>query len=267
MADSKKDQVDSAEQAYATAASEAKPVATDAKPAETPRPATAETKPAPAKAAPPKAKAPAKAKPAPAKTQAKTKPAAVKKTPAKGATVKAETAVKAKAPAKPAAKAKSTKTPTPKTTQPKETKPMASTPDFTASMSDAMSEMQTRAKAAYDKSTELATEMSEFSKGNMEAMVESGKILSTGMQDMGKSMVEEAKSAFETVTADMKELAAIKSPTDLFQLQSKLARRNFDSMVAMGSKASESMVKLANDAVAPLSGRMSVAAEMVSKAA
>lgn len=191
-----------------------------------------------------KAKAPAKPKPAlKAKTNSKPKP--VRKV------------------AKPAA----SKTPQPKpVTQVKETL-MAKTPDFMASFTDAMAEMQDRAKAAYEKSTEFSGEATEFAKGNVEAMVESGKILAAGAQDLGKAYVEEAKGAFETATADLKEIAAIKSPTELFQLQGKLMRRNFDAMIAFGSKSSETMVKLANDSMAPLSSRMSVAADKLSKVA
>jgi phasin family protein len=180
---------------------------------------------------------------------------------------RAKPAAKAVPLARPAVRAKKTIAETPANKQSKEPTPMTTTPDFTASISEAMTEMQSRAKVAYDKSTTMATELGEFTKGNMEALVESGKIVSSAVQDMGKSLVEEVKSAFEIATADMKEMAAIKSPTDLFQLQSKLARRNFDSMMAMSSKASESMVKLSSEAVSPLSSRMSVAAEIVSKAA
>ncbi len=86
-------------------------------------------------------------------------------------------------------------------------------------------------------------------------------------QDIGKTYVEEAKSAFETATADLKEIAAIKSPTELFQIQGKLARRNFDALVAFSSKSSEAFVKLANEGFAPLSGRVSLAADKISKAA
>ncbi len=144
---------------------------------------------------------------------------------------------------------------------------MAKTPEFTKSVSDAMSEIQSRSKEAYEKSTEIAGEASEFAKGNVEAIVESGKILTSGIQDLGKTYIDEAKSAFETITSDMKEIAAVKSPTDLFQLQGKLMRRNFDSLVAFGSKSSEAMVKLANESMSPLSSRMSVAADKVSKVA
>ena len=84
---------------------------------------------------------------------------------------------------------------------------------------------------------------------------------------MGKTYVGEAKAAYETLTADMKEMAAIKSPTELFQLQGKIARRNFDSAVAFSSKTGDSILKLYADAFAPISGRVSLAAEKISKAA
>lgn len=143
----------------------------------------------------------------------------------------------------------------------------AKSTDFSKTITDTVSEMQAKAKAAYDKSTELAGEATEFAKGNVEALVESSKILAAGLQDLGKTYAEEAKDAYETITADMKDIAAIKSPTELFQLQGKLMRRNFDAMVACGSKNTEAMIKLANDSIAPLSGRMNVAAEKIAKVA
>ena len=100
----------------------------------------------------------------------------------------------------------------------------------------------------------------EFQKGNLEALVESGKILASGMQDMGRTYVEEAKGAAATVQGDVKKIAAVKSPTELLQLQGEIARRNFDAMVSTTSKNTEAMLKLANEAFAPLSSRMSRAA-------
>jgi len=97
--------------------------------------------------------------------------------------------------------------------------------------------------------------------------VESGKILASGTQALGKEYVAETKTAFDTMTADLKNLAAIKSPTELFQLQGKLARRNFDHAVAFSSKSSESLLKLANEVFAPISNRVSLAVDKISKAA
>ena len=215
--------------------------------------APAKKKPAAKKAAPKKAKKVA-AKKAPAKKAAPKKVAAKKAAPAKKAAAKKPATAKTT----PISKLKDTIMATAKN---------AKTTDYTAKAKEMAADVQTRAKAAYDKGAEMTQDVVEFQKGNLEALVESGKILAAGMQDMGRTYVEEAKSAAETVQADVKKFAAIKSPTELFQLQGELARRNFDAMVSTTSKNTEAMVKLANEAFAPLSSRFSLAAEKVRKAA
>lgn len=147
------------------------------------------------------------------------------------------------------------------------TKTKTGTTDYTAQMKEGLAELQTRAKTAYDKGTEYAAEARDFSQGNLDAVVESGKIFAAGMQDLAKLAVEDGKAAVETMTADAKEFAAVKSPTDLVQLQGKIASRNFDAAVAQFSKATEAWVKLAGDVAAPLSARASLAMEKVRKAA
>jgi phasin family protein len=82
-----------------------------------------------------------------------------------------------------------------------------------------------------------------------------------------KGDIETGKTVIETVTEDAKKIAAIKSPTELMQLQGEIVRRNFDALVSFGSKRTEAWVKLTNDAFAPISNRVSVAAEKISKAA
>ena len=143
----------------------------------------------------------------------------------------------------------------------------AKTTDFTKPITDAISDAQAKASAAFDKSAEFAAEASEFARGNVEALVESGKVYAAGVQDLTKSYVEEARSALETLTADAQELAAVRTPLELIQLQSKLARRNFDALVAYGSRNTDAVIKLAGETFAPISGRISLAAEKISKAA
>ena len=139
--------------------------------------------------------------------------------------------------------------------------------DFAKTAQDAVADLQARTKAAYEKGTELTADVTAFHKGNFDAVVESGKILAAGMQDLGRAVVEDARNAAETVTADVKAFAAVKSPTELFQLQGEIARRNLDTLVARTSKNAEVMMKLANDMFAPLSTRASVAMERLNKAA
>lgn len=139
--------------------------------------------------------------------------------------------------------------------------------DIAATAKEVLADVQTRAKTAYAKSTVLAGEATEFTKANVEAVVESGRIFFAGAQELLKDNVETGKTVIETVTEDAKKVAAVKSPTELFQLQGEIARRNFDAVVAYGSKRTEAWVKLYNEAFAPISNRVSVAVEKVKTAA
>lgn len=249
-----------AEKAYAEAA---------AKVAAAPK-AKAEAAPAPAepaapvrKAAPLK-KAAASRKAAPTKAVVR-KPAA-KKSPASKAPATAPVLAK-KAAAKPAAPAPATTTANPVAKLKDTIMTTAKKIDIAASAKEMLADVQARAKSAFAKTGELAAEATEFTKANVEAVVESGKIFVTGAQELLKDNIETGKTVIETVTEDAKKVAAVKSPTELFQLQGELARRNFDALVAYGSKRTEAWLKLYNDAFAPISNRVSVATEKFTKAA
>ncbi len=296
---------DSAEKAYA-AASEAvgaQPVTADAEPAieapapvaEVPAPAAkvpavpVEAPAAPVVEAapvafPPKA-ARAAAKPkAPAKTKAPAAKPAAAKSPARVA-VRAPAKTPVKAPAKPAPAAQTAfalkapvapkasvapKAPVvskPSVTSKSKELNMSDTKNFADGIQKIVSESQDKVKQAYAKSASVFGEYGEFAKGNVEAVVESGKIFATGLQDMGKGMIAETKTAFETISADVKKLSSVKSPTDFVKVQGDIVRRNLDHAVALTSKNSEAMLKLATDAFAPISGRVSLAVTKIKKAA
>ena len=223
------------------------------KPAAKPAAKKAAVKKAPAKkVAAKKAPAKAAAKKAPAKT-ATTKKVAAKKTPARKPAAKKPVA--AKTTDNPVSKLKDTIMATAEKT------------DITAQAKEMAADVQTRVKTAYAKAGELASDAGEFNKANLDAVVESGKILLAGTQELVKADVETGKGLVEIVTADAKKLAGIKSATDLFELQGEITRRNFDAAMAFGSQRTEALVKLYNDAFAPISNRVSVATERFSKAA
>ena len=128
-------------------------------------------------------------------------------------------------------------------------------------------DMNDQAKTAVEKSQKLAAEMGDFSKGNIEAMVESSKIAAKGMETMGQDVAEYTRKSFEGMTAALKTMASVKSPTELFKIQSDYARSAFDAAIAQSSKNTEMMVKLTSDAVQPISSRFAVAVEKVKLAA
>ena len=148
-------------------------------------------------------------------------------------------------------------------TQPQKDMIMDMTTNFGGGLNDMMSGAQDKAKEAFEKSSSMMGEAGSFARGNVEAVVESGKILAAGLQDMSTNLVAEGRTSFETMTADLKELAASKTPADFFKTQSEIMRKSLDSAVAYGSKNSEAMLKLVSDMMAPLSGRMNMAVEKV----
>jgi phasin family protein len=129
------------------------------------------------------------------------------------------------------------------------------------------SDVNTRAKAAMERSGKMFEEMNDFNKGNIEALVESSRVAAKAAEQLGQNAAETARKNFEQATAALKSFASVKTPTEFFQLQSDYARSAFDQMMAETSKNSETMLKLAGDVFQPLSNRLAVAAEKMKIAA
>ncbi|MGE4411329.1 MAG: phasin family protein [Sphingobium sp.] len=127
----------------------------------------------------------------------------------------------------------------------------------------AFSEMSEKAKTSVEKSTKAFEELSDLAKGNVEALVESGKIATKGVEALGQEAAEYGRTSFEKASAAMKSLAAVKSPTEFFQLQSDLMSSSFDAFAKESAKASEAFLKLAGDVVQPISTRVSVVTDKV----
>ena len=121
--------------------------------------------------------------------------------------------------------------------------------------------MNTRAKDAMSKSTKAIEDLVEFSKGNVEAMVASGRVAAKGAEEFAKYSAEYGRSAVEKANATAKQFAAVKSPTEFFQLQGDVAKQALDALVAEGSKFTESYLKLIGEISQPISNRLAVAAE------
>ena len=146
--------------------------------------------------------------------------------------------------------------------------PIMTTIEETMTKSQAVfGDVNERAKAQMEKNAKIVEEMNAFAKGNVEALVESGKIAAKGMETIGQESADFTRKSFEKATATMKEMSSVKSPADFFKLQSDFVRETFDSMIAVTSKNTEAMMKLAGDAAQPMSSRYAVAVEKVKTAA
>ena len=117
------------------------------------------------------------------------------------------------------------------------------------------------------KSQKTAEELAELAKANVEALTESGRIAATGAKALGQDILASGREGFEQASSAMKTLADAKSPTEFIQIQSELARTGFDRAVAESSKFAEAFVKLAGEAIQPISNRATINAERIGELA
>ena len=134
---------------------------------------------------------------------------------------------------------------------------------FTAAFGD----VNERSREAMQKSARLVEEMTDLTKGNVEAFVASSKVAARGVEQLSQEAAEFSRRSFEQASATLKSFTEVRSPTDLFKLQSDYARSAFDNMVAESSKMSEAMIKLAGEVAEPITSRVAVAADRVKNVA
>lgn len=127
-------------------------------------------------------------------------------------------------------------------------------------------EATTRVKSAMEKGSKGVEELVEFSKGNLEAVVASGRVAAKGAEEIAKYAVDYGRTTIEKANATAKQFAGVKSPTEFFQLQSELAKSSLDAFVGEASKFGENYMKLLGEIAQPIQGRYALAVEKVKTA-
>ena len=132
----------------------------------------------------------------------------------------------------------------------------------TASMEQAQSAMQ----QGTEKAMKTATEMFSFVQGNFEAFTRCSQVLATGMQDMTQTFTAAAKSSAEDTAHAFKALGTVKSIKEAMDLQAGLLRSTMEKGVSQTSQLTDASMKLSEQAFAPLTARMRLAAETFGRA-
>jgi phasin family protein len=120
-----------------------------------------------------------------------------------------------------------------------------------------------RGQDAVRRSQKVAEEIADLTRANVEALVESGRVAAEGVRSLGQDVVASSRDGVEKAADAIRTLAEAKSPTEYLQLQSEIARTSFDRLVAESSRWTESFVKLAGEAIQPVSNRASANAERI----
>jgi phasin family protein len=120
-----------------------------------------------------------------------------------------------------------------------------------------------RGQDAVRRTQKVAEELADLTRANVEAIVESGRVAAEGVRSLGQDVVASSRDGVEKAADAIRTLAEAKSPTEYLQLQSDIARSSFDRLVAESSRLTESFVKLAGEAIQPVSNRASANAERI----
>lgn len=124
---------------------------------------------------------------------------------------------------------------------------------------------QVKIKESVEKAMKNSEEALAFAQGNMEAFVKASQIYAAGIQDISTQLASSSKASIEESVAFGKSLMGVKSVKEAVDLQTGFAKTTIEKAVAEGNKFADAAAKLAEQALAPLTARMTVAVETFGK--
>ena len=110
-----------------------------------------------------------------------------------------------------------------------------------------------------------AEEAAAFGRGNVEALAKSAQAYVSGVQDLSRQAAAMVQGLTEQALEGAKALSGVRSLKEATEIQAGLARSAFDRAVGETTKLQETALKVAEQSFAPLSARITVAAEKVSR--
>lgn len=118
-------------------------------------------------------------------------------------------------------------------------------------------------KEVMERTQRLAQDAAELAKANLEAMAASARIAAQNAGTLTQDVAAVGRKSFEGVSEAMKGFAEAKSPAELLRLQGEFARSYMETMIAEGTRMSETIVKLAGEAMQPVQTQMAANAAKV----
>ena len=118
-----------------------------------------------------------------------------------------------------------------------------------------VNETSARSEDAAKRSRKAAEELSDIARGNVDAIVEAGRIATSGAQSIAQKALAKSRDNVELAANTVRSMTEVKNPADLLQLQAEFVRGAFDRFVSESSTLTESMVKLAGETFQPISNR------------
>jgi len=106
-------------------------------------------------------------------------------------------------------------------------------------------------------------EATAFGQETLDAMVKSSEIAAKAAEDLNADIAAFSKKSFDETVAAAKDIAAAKTPTELFEKQTAFATSAFEGFIAQATKWNDAMVSAAKDSMEPVGERVNAASSMV----
>lgn len=106
-----------------------------------------------------------------------------------------------------------------------------------------------------------------FGQGNVEAIMKAGQIWAAGLQDLSKQMTAGAQANLDETLAAFKAMSSAKTLKDAIDMQTGLARATFEKSMTESGRLTDASLKLAEQAMAPITARVATAMDSFGKAA
>lgn len=123
-------------------------------------------------------------------------------------------------------------------------------------------QIATKSREAMEQSLKTVDTITDMTRGNVDALIESSRVASGGMQAIAQEVADYSKHALERTAKAAKSLSQAKTAPELMQLQSEFAQAEFNNAIAEISKLSQGMFKTMTAIFEPLQIRAVAAAQI-----
>lgn len=121
-------------------------------------------------------------------------------------------------------------------------------------------------KKQLDDMIKVYDEVATFGRDNVDACLAASNAATRLVEEFNSEVTALSKQAYEANLAAYKAFAGVKTPKELFDLQSELVKSRYEDTLASFNKLNALFTSAANDAFAPLNARVAATMDKVSKA-
>jgi phasin family protein len=117
---------------------------------------------------------------------------------------------------------------------------------------DSFEQIATRSREAMEQGMKTVNVITEMTRGNVEAFLESSRAASNGLQVIAQEVTEFTKDSMERTASAARALTQARTAPELIKLQSEFARAEFATAVAEYTKLSQTLFQTMSAIFEPL---------------